>query len=261
MRRIDDRRELAHAIHAEVRDRRRSALVFVRLELARPCALGKLTHLGGNRGERFLLGLPDHRRDQPALDRDRDADVGMLEAQDAVFGPHRIGRRHALQRHRPHLDDEIVDREPIGWRAVLALGRSGVGVLAQRQQPADIDVGGEIEMRDGLLGLHQPRGDGLAHAVERHFLERHVTIERDHLGGRWAARHGARARARLRSGGRLDVARDDAPVRTGRRDTAEVNAGFGCKASRQAASPRCRRCGPGRNCARACALRRTDRAE
>ena len=46
-------------------------------------------------------------------------------------------------------------------------------------------------MRDGLLRLHQPGGDGLAHAVERHFLERHVAIERQHLGGRRAARHGS----------------------------------------------------------------------
>ena len=49
-------------------------------------------------------------------------------------------------------------------------------------------------MRDGLLRLHQPRGDGLAHAVERHFLERHVAIERHHLGRRRAARHGGSSR-------------------------------------------------------------------
>ena len=35
-----------------------------------------------------------------------------------------------------------------------------------------VDIGGQIEMRDGLLGLDQPRGDGRAHAVERHFLVR-----------------------------------------------------------------------------------------
>src|SRR5262245_62113810 len=68
VRRIDDRRKLAHAVHAEVRDRRRAALVFVRLELARAGALGELTHLGGDRGQRLLLRLPDHRRDQPAVD-------------------------------------------------------------------------------------------------------------------------------------------------------------------------------------------------
>ena len=80
-------------------------------------------------------------------------------------------------------------------------------------------------MRDGLLRLHQPRGDGLAHAVERHFLERHVAIERQHLGRRRTARHGS-ARARLRGGRRLDVARDDAPMRARWRDAAEIDAGL-----------------------------------
>ncbi len=39
--------------------------------------------------------------------------------------------------------------------------------------------------------------------------------------------------ARLRGGRRLDIVRDDAPVRAGRRDAAEIDAGLGCKASRQ----------------------------
>src|SRR5215510_6694641 len=45
MRRIDNRRELTHAVHAEIRDRRRAALIFMRLEPARAGALGELAHL------------------------------------------------------------------------------------------------------------------------------------------------------------------------------------------------------------------------
>ena len=51
-------------------------------------------------------------------------------------------------------------------------------------------------MRDGLLGLRQPRRDGLAHAVERHFLEWHVAIEREDVGsGRPCCAAGAAAGA------------------------------------------------------------------
>ena len=70
-------------------------------------------------------------------------------------------------------------------------------------------------MRDGLLGLDQPRGDGLAHAVERHFLERRRRVERHDLRRPTAPRAiGAARRAPLRDR-RLDVARDDAAVRAG----------------------------------------------
>ena len=47
----------------------------------------------------------------------------VLEAQDAILRPDRIGGRHALQRRRPGLDDEIVDRELEGGLAVPSLGR------------------------------------------------------------------------------------------------------------------------------------------
>ena len=68
--------------------------------------------------------------------------------------------------------------------AVAILRGRRVGLLAQRQQTADVQVGGEIEMRNGLLGLHQPGRDGAPHGVERHLLERAVAVERhDLLGG------------------------------------------------------------------------------
>ena len=115
------------------------------------------------------------------------------------------------------LDDEIVDRELECRVAVLVLRRGGVGLFAQRQQPADLDIGGEIEMRDGLLRLHQPRRDGAAHAVERHFFERRGAIQRlDLLGGRTCGRRRGARRSRTRRA--LDVARDDAAVRAGAAD-------------------------------------------
>ena len=46
-----------------------------------------------------------------------------------------------------------------GWPS-LSLGAAALASSRMAMQPADVDVGGQIEMRDGLLGLDQPRGDG-----------------------------------------------------------------------------------------------------
>src|SRR5262245_13556453 len=106
---IDDGCELAHAVHPEIGDCRRAALIFMRLEPARAGALGELAHFGGNNGEWLAFGLADDRRNQPAIDRDRDANVRMPKAQDPIVRPGGVRLRYALQRDTPCLDDEIVD--------------------------------------------------------------------------------------------------------------------------------------------------------
>src|SRR5262249_36101980 len=240
LRRIDDGGKFAHAVHAEIGDGGGTALVFIRLEPSGARARRHLLHLVRDRRQRLYLRARDERRDQAAVDRDRDGDVATLKAQDAILRPYRIGGGHAPQRGRPCLDDEVVEGELEGGLAVVVLGRSRVGVFAQREKPPDLDVRGQVEMRDGLLRLHQTGGDGRAHAVERHLLERHVAVERlDVFGARprgdgdagrrgWAWR-GLRRGAR----GGLDVARPDAAVRTGRRNGGEIDAAFRREPARQ----------------------------
>ncbi len=83
-------------------------------------------------------------------------------------------------------------------------------------------------MRDGLLRLRQPRGDGLAHAVERHFLGRHVAIEREDIGcGGTGCRRG-------RTGDtRFDIARDDAAMRPGTADARQIDTVLAGETARQ----------------------------
>jgi hypothetical protein len=92
---------------------------------------GEVLHLVGDGRQRLGLGLADDRRDQPAGDRHRDADVGVLVLEHAALGPGHVGVRHALQRQRQRLDDEVVDRELVGRLAVLVLRRGGVDLLAR----------------------------------------------------------------------------------------------------------------------------------
>ena len=231
VRRIDDGREFAHAVHAEIGDGARAALIFVRPEFLPAGARGEIAHFRGNFGERFGFRVAHDRRDQPAVERDRHADVGMGKAQEPVAREHRIGRRHALQRRRPGLDDEVVERELEGRLAVLAFGRGGIGLLAHGDQAVGVDVGGQIEMRNGLLRLDQTAGDGRAHRIERHFLVSDALIQRLDLrrAGAGCARRRCACRPRL-----LHVAGDDTAVRPG----AGAHCRDRCRVRRPAAAPK-----------------------
>ena len=134
-----------------------------------------------------------------------------LQSQDAVAGPHGVGGGHALQGRRPGLDDEVVEGELEGRRAVPAPGCRGIGVLAHLEERVDADVGRQIEVRDRLLGLDQPRGNGRAHVVERHLLVGARLVERlDPIG-----RAAVDAPRGLRGPRHPQVAGEDAPVRPG----------------------------------------------
>ena len=85
VRRVDDGIEALDAVHAEVGDRGGAALVLVRGEPALARALGQIAHLVGDLGERLQLGVADDRREQPAFDGHRHADVGILVAQRAAL--------------------------------------------------------------------------------------------------------------------------------------------------------------------------------
>ena len=91
-------------------------------------------------------------------------------------------------------------------------------------------------MRDGLRRLCQPRGDGLAHAVERDFLVARRLVQRlDLLGARTFGQRRRRARrgrdGRTRSA--FHVARNDAAVRTGAAQARQIDAGFAGETPRQ----------------------------
>ena len=120
------------------------------LQLFLPRARRKVFHFGRDRGQRFGLGIANDRREQSAVERHGNADIGMVETQNAVAGPYRIRRRHPLQSERQRADDEIVDRKLESGIAVLVLGRGGVGFLAQRDQPIDGDVRRQIEVRNAF---------------------------------------------------------------------------------------------------------------
>src|SRR6266581_1814901 len=112
----------------------------------------------------------------------------MLESQDAIAGPGRVRWCNTLQRLSPGLDDEIVDRKQECRTTIGILLSARIQLFAYRQQPINRDIGCEVEMRNGLLGLHETCRNGPAHAIERDFIVRRVTIERLDLLGAPLAR-------------------------------------------------------------------------
>ena len=192
----------------------------------------QILHLGRDRAHRLGVGGAHDRRYQPSLERDRNADVGVFEAQDAVARPHGVGSRHAAQSERQRADDEIVEREPEQRGAVAVFRRRGIDFLAQRLEAVDRDIGGHVEMRNALLRLEKPRRDGAAHGVERHLLVARRIVERLDLFGTRTCRCWRRGSGR---GGRcgFHVARDNAAARAGTAHASEIDAGLGGKPARQ----------------------------
>ena len=130
------------AEHAEIGDREAAAFEFLRLQLLGAGAFGERFHFVGDDGEALFFGAEDDRRDEAEIERDGDADIGMLVAQDRGVGPARIDFRHAHQRERAGLHDEIVDGELVS-RFPSARFRS-----AARASPADCRCGNRSSDRN-----------------------------------------------------------------------------------------------------------------
>src|SRR5258705_170350 len=90
LRRVDDSGEMADAEHAEVGDRGRAALVFLRLELAGPRPRGEILHLVGDLRQRLALGVEVDWRVQAAGHGDGDTDLGVFVLYHAGLGPAHI---------------------------------------------------------------------------------------------------------------------------------------------------------------------------
>ncbi len=221
MRRIDDGGEFAHAIHAQIGDGAGAALVFVRLELLGAGAFGKVAHFGRDRGQRFgsalrITGVIRPPSIATAMPMSECVKRKMRSSAHTALA---AGTRCSAAAQA--LMMKSLSESLNAGCAVLALRRGGVGLLAHGDEPADIQIGGQIEMRDGLLGLDQPLGDGRAHPVERHFLVGDALVQRLDLRRAGAGGHRRRGRRRL-----LDVGGNDAAMRAGAAEARQVDAAF-----------------------------------
>ena len=114
LRRVDDGGEILDPEHAQIGDRETAAFIFVGLELLVLGLARQFLDLVGDRGQPLGLGREHDGRDQARGNGDRDADIGMLVAQDRGVGPAGIDVGMLHQRHRRRLHHEVIDREFVG---------------------------------------------------------------------------------------------------------------------------------------------------
>ncbi len=203
-------------------------------------------------------GVVDDRHDQALFQGDGHADMHLLFLDEPVFREGDVDLRHADERLRHGLDDQVVeadlDRRWVG-RGV------GVDLRAQLGQFAGIDYAGDVEMRRGLHALAQAARDGAAHGGERD-LDRLAYLDGCGRHGRgrgfgwlckrWSLgshsidwlrkRHRRRRRSRRRDLRRLcrglskrgfNIQLNDAPIRAGAANGGVVYALHVGKAARQ----------------------------
>ena len=162
LRLVDDRHAELRAELARVRDGERPAVHLLGLELLRARALGDVGDGAAQAEQVLLVGVLDHRDDQPALERHRDAEVHVLLVDDVVaverrvddrMPPHRVDHRLGDERHVRQLG-----AEPLVFRLLL---------LADPSNGREVDVKDGVHVRRGAPAQHHVLGDLLAHHRER----------------------------------------------------------------------------------------------
>ena len=212
--RIDHGLEILDSVHAHIAEARGAALILLRLELAVAREPRELLHLRRDRRDALGVRADDDRGDQPGGDRYRDRDVGADVFEHMVAGKGDVAFGHLDQRLGERLDHQIVDAE-FHAAALEAL----VELAPELEQRVELDVDGQIDVRDLLLGLGQAARDGLADVRELDLFVRDRLLHRprhDEMAGKrrcgrrsWCA--GRHTHRRLADRG-VDVGTDDPPA-------------------------------------------------
>ncbi len=166
-----------------------------------------------------MLSRPDDRRDQPAINRDRHGDIGVMEQACVVTLPGGVRLRHLDQRHRGRADHQIIHRN------LNIIRRLFVHHLARREERVDLAIHRQIEMRGVGFRFLQTLGDDLAHLAVR--LEaarprRGRSACRRHCR-RYPSSHRRRGCRRRGRHGRLDIAAQDPAMRPASRQAGKID--------------------------------------
>ncbi len=133
------------------------------LSLRRARTSSQLSCLGRDVRKSLLICIEDDWRDQTVLDGDSHTDVYTMELPDRVASPVRIHFRMLRECRRSRLYDDVVERH-------LVLGALCDHRLAQLSHASEIELGGEIERRNGPNRFAKTLGDRLPHLRERNVL-------------------------------------------------------------------------------------------
>ena len=212
-------------IRAEVGDGEGGAFDVVRLDLALTGTGDHGLVLGRDRADGSFVRISCDDVDQPFIQGDRYTHVDPLVAHDLVPVEVRVQIRELLQCQRGGLDDHVVDADlrAVFFQAVIEL-------LAQRQQGFHIHFGGNVEVRNLLLGVHHAARDAaaqLAGGLNFHIrARRHGAKAGSGQGGRRGS-GGGWSRGRSRDSGGCEafhVTAHNAAIRARAFDLLEIHA-------------------------------------
>ena len=173
-------------------------------QLAVARLLGQLLQLDGDLRDVLLVGVADHRHEQPAIGVHRHADVHVLLVDDlAALGVDRgVELRELLHRGRQHLHQHRGDGE-----VAAGLGHLVLELLAQLLERGDVRLVELRDVRNGVPGVAEMLGRDAADVGPRLALDLAPLREVGQRPG------GAGGRRRQRRGtGRADAAQDAARV-------------------------------------------------
>ena len=143
------------------RDRERAALHLVGLELAVARELGQLAHLLGDLGHALLVGVADHRHDQPVRRVGGEADVPVVlqDQRVAVEAGVELGellqrRDRRLHHERQHADLDAALLQLLVHLHAELLEVGDVGLVVRRDVRDDDPVAMQVGRRD-LLDARQ----------------------------------------------------------------------------------------------------------
>lgn len=162
--RVDNGSEaLNSGVHAQVGDGEGSALVLVGLELAIAGLGSKRFDLRRDGLEALAVGILDDGGHEAGGGGDGDGNVSVRVLADntLLLEPGRVDGGDLEESGGDTLDEEVVDGE-----LILAIPGRSVEGLAELEELGDGEVGRDVVVGVGDLGLSEPRGDNLAHVGE-----------------------------------------------------------------------------------------------
>ena len=218
--RVNDSREVMDTKHAQVRDSEGTTGKLIWLELVLAGASSDILDLSGDLLESLKVCVFDDGGHETVVGLDGDAHVDILELSNEVISPFGVCLWDFFGSKRSGLNDHIVDGD---LRA-----RVLVQFSTESDEVIDLDLNGDIVVRDVLFRVGQSFGDDLADlAVFEVFVSGRGRGETGHgaAGSSLGGGFGGRGSSLSYWLGLvlLDVSGEDSVVRSSASDSAEGN--------------------------------------
>ena len=163
LRLVDRRRRQQRVVAAVVGHRERAAGDLVGLEFLGPGPRGEIVDRALEAQHALLVGVPDHRHDQPPIQGHRDADIHVLVQDHFLAVEGGVDRRERLERRSRGLQEE----RHVGQLDSVLLQETLLGRGPQSGDSRAVHRMDRRNVRGDALGPHHVLGDADPHGGQR----------------------------------------------------------------------------------------------